>query len=110
MVFIRAPKIERVGPAVKVLATEGDDPVVVRQDRVMAATFHPELSDDTRVHQAFVDMVRNGKRNPLLEHWDRDSADAATRALLLEPGEFLARYQCPLQRQFLEWTFFHGKG
>jgi len=62
MVFIRAPKIERVGSAVKVLATEGDDPVVVRQDRVMAATFHPELSDDTRVHQAFVDMVRNGKQ------------------------------------------------
>ena len=64
MVFIRAPKIERVGSAVKVLATEGDDPVVVRQDRVMAATFHPELSDDTRVHQAFVDMVRNGKQEP----------------------------------------------
>ncbi len=62
MVFIRAPKIERVGSAVKVLATEGDDPVVVRQDRVMAATFHPELSDDTRVHQAFVDMVRDGKQ------------------------------------------------
>jgi 5'-phosphate synthase pdxT subunit len=64
MVFIRAPKIERVGSAVKVLATEGDDPVVVRQDRVMAATFHPELSDDTRVHQAFVDMVRNSKQKP----------------------------------------------
>jgi 5'-phosphate synthase pdxT subunit len=62
MVFIRAPKIERVGSAVKVLATEGDDPVVVRQDRVMAATFHPELSDDTRVHQAFLDMVRDGKQ------------------------------------------------
>src|ERR1700685_1580924 len=44
MVFIRAPKIERVGPAVKILATEGSDPVAVRPGRVMAATFHPQLS------------------------------------------------------------------
>ncbi|MGC2645756.1 MAG: pyridoxal 5'-phosphate synthase glutaminase subunit PdxT [Candidatus Sulfotelmatobacter sp.] len=57
MVFIRAPKIERIGPNVKVLATEGADPVAVRQGRVMAATFHPELSDDPRVHQAFLDLV-----------------------------------------------------
>jgi 5'-phosphate synthase pdxT subunit len=56
MVFIRAPKIERVGPNVEVLATEGKDPVAVRQGRVMAATFHPELSDDTRVHQTFLDL------------------------------------------------------
>ncbi|MGC2257672.1 MAG: pyridoxal 5'-phosphate synthase glutaminase subunit PdxT [Candidatus Sulfotelmatobacter sp.] len=56
MVFIRAPKIERVGPNVKVLATEGSDPVAVRQGTVMAATFHPELSDDPRVHQAFLDL------------------------------------------------------
>jgi pyridoxal 5'-phosphate synthase pdxT subunit len=60
MVFIRAPKIERVGCGVVVMATEGSDPVAVRQGKVMAATFHPELSDDTRVHQAFLDMVRNG--------------------------------------------------
>jgi 5'-phosphate synthase pdxT subunit len=57
MVFIRAPKFERLGPGVEVIATEGDDPVAVRQGRVMAATFHPELSDDTRVHQAFLDLV-----------------------------------------------------
>jgi len=57
MVFIRAPKIERVGPGVEVLAREGSDPVAVRQGRVMAATFHPELSTDTRVHQAFLDMI-----------------------------------------------------
>jgi pyridoxal 5'-phosphate synthase pdxT subunit len=61
MVFIRAPKIEHAGEGVEVLATEGDDPVIVRQGRAMAATFHPELSDDTRVHQAFLDLVRNGK-------------------------------------------------
>lgn len=59
MVFIRAPKIERVGPGVEVIATEGNDksPVAVRQGRVMAATFHPELSDDTRIHQAFLDLI-----------------------------------------------------
>jgi pyridoxal 5'-phosphate synthase pdxT subunit len=64
MVFIRAPKIERVGPAVEVIAIEGknEDPVAVRQGRVMAATFHPELSEDTRVHRAFLDLVQNGKR------------------------------------------------
>jgi pyridoxal 5'-phosphate synthase pdxT subunit len=56
MVFIRAPKIERIGPDVEVIAIEGTDPVVVRQGRVMAATFHPELSDDPRVHQAFLDL------------------------------------------------------
>jgi 5'-phosphate synthase pdxT subunit len=56
MVFIRAPKIERVGPNVEVIATEGSDPVAVRQGKIMAATFHPELSDDTRVHQAFLDL------------------------------------------------------
>src|SRR6202049_3711569 len=44
MVFIRAPKIERVGSSVEVIATEGKDPVAVRQGTAMAATFHPELS------------------------------------------------------------------
>jgi len=60
MVFIRAPKIERVGPGVEVIATEGGNPVAVRQGTAMAATFHPELSPDTRMHCAFLDMVRNG--------------------------------------------------
>jgi 5'-phosphate synthase pdxT subunit len=63
MVFIRAPKIERLGPNVEVLATEGKDPVAVREGRVMAATFHPELSDDTRVHQAFLDLC--GMQTPV---------------------------------------------
>jgi pyridoxal 5'-phosphate synthase pdxT subunit len=60
MVFIRAPKISRVGPGVEVLATEGEDPVVVRQGNVMAATFHPELSSDGRIHQDFLSLVKNG--------------------------------------------------
>jgi 5'-phosphate synthase pdxT subunit len=60
MVFIRAPKIEQLGPNVEVLATEGNDPVVVREGKAMAVTFHPELSEDRRVHQAFLDLVQNG--------------------------------------------------
>ncbi len=62
MVFIRAPKIERVGANVEVIATEGTDPVAVRQGSTMAATFHPELSDDRRVHRAFLDLVGSGNR------------------------------------------------
>jgi pyridoxal 5'-phosphate synthase pdxT subunit len=62
MVFIRAPKIERMGPGVEVVATEGNDPVVVREGKAMAATFHPELSDDTRVHRKFLELVTNGNK------------------------------------------------
>lgn len=62
-VFIRAPKIKRVGSDVEVLAREGDDPVLVRQGNVMAATFHPELSQDRRVHEAFLKMAaKNGNK------------------------------------------------
>jgi pyridoxal 5'-phosphate synthase pdxT subunit len=61
MVFIRAPKISHVGEGVEVLATEGTEPVAVRQGTAMAVTFHPELSDDTRVHQAFLNLVANGR-------------------------------------------------
>jgi 5'-phosphate synthase pdxT subunit len=64
MVFIRAPKIEHVGAGVEIIATEGADPVAVRQGRAMAATFHPELSDDPRVHKAFLDLVADA----LAEH------------------------------------------
>lgn len=59
MVFIRAPKIEHLGEGVEVLATEGSDPVAVRQGKVMAATFHPELSDDPRLHRLFLELVAN---------------------------------------------------
>jgi 5'-phosphate synthase pdxT subunit len=60
MVFIRAPKIERVGQGLEVVATEGNDPVLVRGGKTLAATFHPELSDDPRIHQYFLDLVANG--------------------------------------------------
>jgi pyridoxal 5'-phosphate synthase pdxT subunit len=63
MVFIRAPKIVGTGKNVEVLARAGGDPVLVRQGKIMAATFHPELSEDTRVHQEFVKMVKNGHRS-----------------------------------------------
>ncbi len=49
-VFIRAPRITRVGPSVTVLGRLGTDPVLVRQGRIIAATFHPELTDDHRIH------------------------------------------------------------
>jgi len=62
MVFIRAPKIERVGPDVEVIGTEGKDPVAVRQGRTMAATFHPELSENPRVHEKFLELVKNGHK------------------------------------------------
>jgi pyridoxal 5'-phosphate synthase pdxT subunit len=63
MVFIRAPKIVATGKDVEVLATESGDPVLVRQGKVMAATFHPELSNDTRVHQEFLKLVTNGHKS-----------------------------------------------
>lgn len=61
MVFIRAPKIERVGQGVEVVATEGCDAVMVRKGKTLAATFHPELSDDARIHRYFLELVANGK-------------------------------------------------
>jgi len=61
MVFIRAPKIERIGEGVEVIATEGKDPVLVRKGKTLAATFHPELSDDRRIHQYFRDVIKNDR-------------------------------------------------
>ena len=58
MVFIRAPRIEQVGRDVEVLAEREGHPVLVRQGQIMAATFHPELSSDTRVHEMFLNLVR----------------------------------------------------
>jgi 5'-phosphate synthase pdxT subunit len=57
MVFIRAPRIVEAGPGVEILARRDADPVLVRQDAMMAATFHPELSADRRVHRLFVQLV-----------------------------------------------------
>jgi 5'-phosphate synthase pdxT subunit len=57
MVFIRAPRIVAVGAGVEVLARREGSPALVRQGHTMAATFHPELSSDRRVHRAFVQIV-----------------------------------------------------
>jgi 5'-phosphate synthase pdxT subunit len=59
MVFIRAPRFERLGPQVEVLAQDQNDPVLVREGNVLAATFHPELSEDRRVHSEFMAMISN---------------------------------------------------
>jgi 5'-phosphate synthase pdxT subunit len=60
MVFIRAPIIESVGKGVEVLAEDAGHPVLVREGKILAATFHPELSDDSAVHEYFVRMARSG--------------------------------------------------
>lgn len=61
MIFIRAPRFTSTGPEVEILARRDGFPVLVRQGRLMAATFHPELSKDRRVHQLFVETVRARK-------------------------------------------------
>jgi 5'-phosphate synthase pdxT subunit len=63
MVFIRAPRIVEAGAAVQVLARRDDFPVLVRQGSLMAATFHPELSSDRRVHRLFVESVAAARPN-----------------------------------------------
>jgi 5'-phosphate synthase pdxT subunit len=57
-VFIRAPRVGEIGPDVEVLGRLHGDPVLVREGKVLAASFHPELTGDTRVHGRFLDMVR----------------------------------------------------
>ena len=57
-VYIRAPRISRIGAGVETLASRDGSPTLVRQGRILAATFHPELSEDRRVHELFLQMVR----------------------------------------------------
>lgn len=59
MVFIRGPVIESAGPNVQVLAEHAGKPALVQKDNVLAATFHPELTDDTTVHEHFLQMAAN---------------------------------------------------
>lgn len=61
-VFIRAPRIERLGPEVEVVGELNGEPVMVRQNKILAASFHPELAGDARMHQYFLDnMTSPGK-------------------------------------------------
>ena len=57
-VFIRAPRIMEVGPEVDIVVKYGDEPVAVRQGHLLGLTFHPELTDDLRVHRAFLELTR----------------------------------------------------
>ena len=61
-VFIRAPRVRDLGAAVEVLGTLDGQPVLVRDGRLMLASFHPELTDDPRVHEAFLELVREETR------------------------------------------------
>jgi 5'-phosphate synthase pdxT subunit len=61
-VFIRAPRFRSVGSEVEVLATHESDPVLVRQGRVLAGVFHPELTDDARLHGDFVRMAEDAQK------------------------------------------------
>jgi len=61
MVYIRAPRIAHIGPTVETFASRGDDPTLVREGHLLAATFHPELGHDLRIHQLFLDMVTKSK-------------------------------------------------
>src|SRR5438876_6504447 len=61
-VFIRAPWLEEAGPGVEVLATLDGHPVLAREGQLLVAAFHPELTDDTRVHERFLNIVREEGR------------------------------------------------
>jgi len=63
-IFIRAPWVEEVGPGVEVIARCGDHIVGVRQGQMMGVAFHPELSDDVRLHEYFLEMVRARRVRP----------------------------------------------
>jgi 5'-phosphate synthase pdxT subunit len=60
-VFIRAPRVREVGPDVEVLAELDGEPVLLREGHAIVASFHPELTEDTRVHERFLDLVREAK-------------------------------------------------
>ena len=57
-VFIRAPRVEEIGEDVEVVGRLREEPVLVREGRILAASFHPEFTDDTRIHERFLELVR----------------------------------------------------
>lgn len=60
-IFIRAPKILNIGEKVEVLVKFGQDAVLIRDNNILASTFHPELTDDLRIHKYFINMIKKGK-------------------------------------------------
>jgi len=73
MVFIRAPIIDSVGSGVEILAEYAGKPSLVQKDNVLAATFHPELTDDSTVHRHFLDLIekQSASTDPLSAHSDK---------------------------------------
>jgi 5'-phosphate synthase pdxT subunit len=80
MVFIRAPIIARTGPEVEILASLDGKPVLVRQGRILVATFHPELTEDTTVHDYFLRMASQPNGN----HAKCDNSLASPSGLTVE--------------------------
>jgi 5'-phosphate synthase pdxT subunit len=80
MVYIRAPVIREVGPGVEVLARREDAPVLVRQGKILAATFHPELTSDSTVHELFLKMAGGETRGAAQRARARSGAKPADRA------------------------------
>ncbi len=64
MVFIRAPRFRQPGEAIQVLARWRGEPVLVRQGNLLAAAFHPELTEDTRVHAMFLRIIQTARQSP----------------------------------------------
>ena len=76
-VFIRAPRVARAGPDVEVLAELDGEPVLLRDGRFLVASFHPELTDDTRVHERFLELVREETGCPGIASGRRSSTRRA---------------------------------
>ena len=79
-VFIRAPWIEEPGPEVEVLAEVDGHAVLARDGRLLVAAFHPELTDDTRIHELFLNQVREATSANAAEREDTAGAGASVRA------------------------------
>ncbi|MBT9174523.1 MAG: Pyridoxal 5'-phosphate synthase subunit PdxT [candidate division WS2 bacterium] len=61
-IFIRAPRFEKIGPQVELLAEHQNQPVLLREKNVIISSFHPELTDDLRIHSYFIDIIKNKGR------------------------------------------------
>jgi len=77
MVFIRAPIIESTSEGVEVLAKDAAHPVLVQQGRILAATFHPELTNDPTVHRHFVEMILRNGHKPAVGKISNEAAKSA---------------------------------